>query len=92
MNVCACMCVLFMPYVCICRGKRVYIHCNGGKGRGATVAIASLMALQDMPPEKAYAQVRQQRAIANMRRLFGVLPQWRAVAQFKHSKDSAKEE
>lgn len=73
----------------VCRGEAVYVHCNGGKGRSVVATIAALMTLHGWSKEAAYTFVRGLRKIANMRRLGGIMPQWRALrayeARHKHA-------
>jgi protein-tyrosine phosphatase len=59
------------------------LHCNGGKGRSAVIAIAVLMVLRGWTKEQAFAYVLARRAIANLPRLGGIMPQWQVLAEFE---------
>lgn len=56
---------------------------NGGKGRSTVVVIAYLMHSKGMSKDEAYDFVKDKRKIAKMRRLGGIMPQWRAVTAYE---------
>eukprot|EP01147_Barroeca_monosierra_P003066 gene3066-5843_t len=64
------------------QGDTVYIHCNGGKGRAATVATTWLMYSENISPQKALVLLQSRRKVAQLDRLFGILPVWRVITQF----------
>eukprot|EP00047_Mylnosiga_fluctuans_P010471 m.16422 g.16422 ORF g.16422 m.16422 type:complete len:234 (+) comp3137_c0_seq1:55-756(+) len=72
------------------RHEHVYVHCHGGKGRSVVVAVAALMVLHGWSKEQAFAHVRSRRHVANMRRLRGIMPQWRALRAFEKSRELTK--
>ena len=47
----------------ISQGKRVYVHCNGGIGRSATVVVCYLMKHHKMNPQEAIDFVSKKRGI-----------------------------
>lgn len=63
-------------------GKKVYIHCTGGRGRSVSAAIASLVKTQFMTLEQAYNHVIQLRhqAILSQQQLEAVTKLLNGVA------------
>lgn len=65
------------------KGRGIYVHCNGGRGRSAVCVLAWLIAKRGMTAEDAYELVRSKRKIANMRVMAGLHKQWLAVKRFE---------
>lgn len=65
------------------KGRGVYVHCNGGRGRSAVCVLAWLIAKRGMSAEDAYDLVRSKRQIANMRVMAGYHKQWIAIKRFE---------
>lgn len=61
----------------------VYIHCNGGKGRAATVATAWLMHRYGLSATEALARLRSRRKVTNLAKWSGILPVWRVLQQLE---------
>eukprot|EP00051_Salpingoeca_urceolata_P016862 m.226535 g.226535 ORF g.226535 m.226535 type:complete len:247 (-) comp18800_c0_seq1:149-889(-) len=59
---------------CLRRGKVVYVHCNGGRGRSVVVVIAWLMKTRGWSREKAFAFVQSKRRIAVLSKPIGRVP------------------
>ncbi|EGD77432.1 hypothetical protein PTSG_08529 [Salpingoeca rosetta] len=60
----------------------VYVHCNGGKGRAATVAAAWLMYRESIAPQDALKLLRTKRKVTKLDRLGGILPVWKLLHRF----------
>lgn len=69
-------------------GKNVYVHCNAGKGRSATVVICYLMKHKGWTPRESFDHVKKQaesrgRKIAKrMHKPCGCRAQWRSITAF----------
>jgi atypical dual specificity phosphatase len=46
-------------------GKRVFIHCKGGRGRAATMALSYLIVVQGMYVEQAFAYLKGKRSVTS---------------------------
>jgi protein-tyrosine phosphatase len=67
-------------------GRRVYVHCNAGKGRSTTVVLCFLLKSKKWTCDQAFEYVKKKRPhIANLRALCGTRPQWQVVKKFYHS-------
>lgn len=66
--------------------KRIFVHCNAGRGRSATLTICGIMALgpPDMTPEEAYDVLASRRRISAMAGCGGRVRtgHWRALTAY----------
>eukprot|EP00930_Biecheleria_cincta_P059176 TRINITY_DN4492_c0_g1_i1.p1 TRINITY_DN4492_c0_g1~~TRINITY_DN4492_c0_g1_i1.p1 ORF type:complete len:230 (-),score=50.24 TRINITY_DN4492_c0_g1_i1:36-725(-) len=67
------------------KGRGIYVHCNGGRGRSAVCVLAWLIAKRGMAAEDAYDFVRSKRRIANMQVMAGLHKQWIAIKRFERN-------
>lgn len=65
------------------KGVSVYIHCKGGKGRSAVIAICHLMHKYSWTRRQAYEFLRGKRSITGLDQWCGVRPQWRVIEQWR---------
>jgi hypothetical protein len=63
-------------------GRTSYVHCNAGRGRSAVIVLCFLVLTKGFTAQEAYDFVVEKRQIANLPRLCGTRPQWRAVKRF----------
>ena len=59
------------------------MHCNGGKGRAATVAVAWLMYHDQIPAKVALKLVKAKRKITHLTKLGGILPVWKLLMKWE---------
>lgn len=70
----------------LCRGRGVLVHCNAGRGRSVTVALAYLLAVHTADGWDRYTAlevVQKLRKTAALRACCETRPQWRAVRAFE---------
>jgi atypical dual specificity phosphatase len=61
----------------------VFIHCKGGRGRSAVVAIALLMKRNRWSPQRSYGYVLSKKNIANLKGPFGLRKHWRVLSEWE---------
>eukprot|EP00730_Choanoeca_flexa_P012942 TRINITY_DN4792_c0_g1_i3.p1 TRINITY_DN4792_c0_g1~~TRINITY_DN4792_c0_g1_i3.p1 ORF type:complete len:237 (+),score=22.77 TRINITY_DN4792_c0_g1_i3:126-836(+) len=64
-------------------GQRVYVHCNGGKGRAATVATAWLMRFNRLGAKTALKMLKSKRKITDLSKFGGMLPVWHLLRRYE---------
>merc|ERR1711924_428250 len=63
-------------------GGKVYVHCNGGRGRSAIIVICYLCEKNQWGADQAFVYVRSKRRIASLRKPPPFDRQWRSVKRF----------
>lgn len=67
------------------KNGRVFVHCNGGKGRSTTVVVAYLVKANQWTPKQALEYILARRKVTKLNRANGLFPQWRVIQQFAAS-------
>jgi hypothetical protein len=70
------------PQSAINNGTKVYVHCNGGRGRSAVVVICYLCDKYKWSPEAAYNFVKSKRNIASMQKPPPFDRQYRSIQRY----------
>jgi len=65
--------------------SRVYVHCNAGRGRSATLVLCLMISLRDMTCEAAFEELSSQRKISKMKGCCGRIRtnHWHAAKRFE---------
>lgn len=73
-------------------GARVFVHCNAGRGRSATLVLCLMIALKNMSLEEAYAALSSQRKISRMRGCCDTrrTNHWHAARRFERSHEEER--
>ena len=71
-----------MPFHVLSR-QTIYVHCNGGKGRAATVATAWLMQHNAVSAKHALKLLKAKRKITDLSKFGGILPVWHLLQRFE---------
>jgi atypical dual specificity phosphatase len=68
-------------------GKRVFVHCKGGRGRAATMALSYLISRRGMYVEQAFAYLKGKRSVTSSSVL--TYPQLREIARDRNQAQQA---